>query len=48
MGLSKESLYVKINKDASRKDRINVQNTILSVLDDTKILFLDLNKYESD
>jgi len=48
MGLTKEALFIKMSEEATQRDRLNVQNTVLAVLEDVKFLVLDLKTTAED
>jgi len=47
-GLIKEALYVKMNEQSTRLDRLQVSNTIYSVIEDSTLLIMDAVNLEED
>ena len=46
--LIKESVYVGLRNDASRNDRLKVQNLLLANVDETQFLFWDMQSQFDD
>jgi hypothetical protein len=47
-GLIKEALYVKMKEESTRVDRLQVSNTIYSVIEDSSLLIMDAVNLEED
>jgi hypothetical protein len=44
--LLKEALFLRLRKDVTKEERALVMNTILSVIDETNFLFIDMRNYK--
>jgi len=44
--LRKESLFIRMEPDAERSERALVMNSILSIIEETNFLFIDIRNYK--